>query len=259
VRLSDLKITSRIYGGFGLLVLLGNGVAGFGVWQLATIGSGVGRLVSAADDNARAIELGELVQSLRHLALKFKISADDSAVKQFAADQARAVDILGAIAKSDGVGDLRELLTTRRGQLATARDSFERLRAAISEETTDRAKLLAAGTQLQAAGHRLATAARETGDVDLDPKAGDMEAALLGVRAATLSFIAKPDAAGVKEAGGAASAANESPDVIEQATQSDAVRAQLAPARAALGESDGELQACEDDADCKRRLRPCDA
>jgi hypothetical protein len=76
VRLSDHKITSRIYGGFGVLVVLGTAVTGFSLWQLARVGGQIGRLVAVADDNARAIEVGERIQSLRHLGLKFKTKQD---------------------------------------------------------------------------------------------------------------------------------------------------------------------------------------
>src|SRR5258708_19030941 len=84
VNFSNFRIRTRIYAGFGAVILLGAAVTGFGVWQFTTLGQDVDRLVAAGADVSRGLEVNRIVELLRRAALQYKTSGDEAATKEFA-------------------------------------------------------------------------------------------------------------------------------------------------------------------------------
>ena len=59
--LNRLKVSKRIYLGFGVLLLLGVSVAGFGVYQFSAVGQQVEQMISVATNMQRVLEATKLI------------------------------------------------------------------------------------------------------------------------------------------------------------------------------------------------------
>jgi hypothetical protein len=63
--LLNFRISDRLYGGFGALVLFGVGLAGFAVWQLSEIGTQVGTMTVQSANTIRAGEISLQFHAIR--------------------------------------------------------------------------------------------------------------------------------------------------------------------------------------------------
>jgi methyl-accepting chemotaxis protein len=153
VRLSDFRIKSRIYGGFGVLIVLGAAATSFDVWQLHTVGNKVDRFLIAADDRATLLEASGLVESLRHLGSEYQLTGEDRAKQQFAADANRAVSLL----KTSPSTERQRYTDDIAAQLAAAQQQFGKLvelrdkaAGAALDDTLAKAAALTAAAQKSA-------------------------------------------------------------------------------------------------------------
>src|SRR5579885_210283 len=100
MRLSDYRIKTRIYIGFGALIAIAAGVAAVGVTQLGTIDRQIVKFVSVAGNTSRNLEVQHIAERMRRVALKYQTTQDASFAKQFDADEARTLELLDAAAKA---------------------------------------------------------------------------------------------------------------------------------------------------------------
>jgi methyl-accepting chemotaxis protein len=194
MKLSDFRIRSRIYAGFGAVILLGAAVTGFGVWQFTALGQDVDRLVAAGADVSRGLEVNRIVEVLRRAALKYKTSGDEAATKEFADGMAQATARLDEAATANPAGEQREIYDAARGTLAEIQTQFNALVAIGTKIKTDRATLFNGGEDLRKASEALLVKAHGAFDDALISRAQDVEAGELGVRVAGWQFLATNDA-----------------------------------------------------------------
>jgi methyl-accepting chemotaxis protein len=194
VKFSDFRIRTRIYAGFGAVILLGAAVTGFGVWQFSALGQDVDRLVSAGAGVSRSLEVNRVVELLRRSALKYKTSGDEAAVKEFADGMTRATARLDEATKAAADDAQRKTYETARGELAEIQKQFDALVAIGTKITSDRATLFTGGEALRKASEALLVKARGAFDDALISRAQDVQAGELGVRVAGWQFLATNDA-----------------------------------------------------------------
>jgi methyl-accepting chemotaxis protein len=193
VKFGDFRIRTRIYAGFGAVILLGAAVTGFGVWQFSALGQDVGRLVAAGADVSRSLEVNRMVELLRRAALKYKTSGDEAAVKEFAEGMARATARLDEAATATAADEQRKIYDAARGALAEVQKEFDALVAIGTQIGTDRATLFTGGEALRKASEALLVKARGALDDGLIGRAQDVQAGELGVRVAGWQFLATND------------------------------------------------------------------
>jgi methyl-accepting chemotaxis protein len=191
---SDYRIRTRIYTGFGAVILLGAAVTGFGVWQIGALGNDVDRLVSAGADVSRSLEVNRIVELLRRAALKYKTSGDEAAIKEFVDGMARATARLDEATQAKSSDDQRKIYNTARGEMAEIQKQFTALTAIGAKIATDRGALFKGGEELRKATEALVVKARGAFDDALIGRAQDIQAGELGVRVAGWQFLATNDA-----------------------------------------------------------------
>ncbi len=93
IHLNHFRIKSRVYAGFGILIVLGLAVALFGAWQLSAIGGQVDKLVFFAVNESRVVESTRLLETVRRSALHYSNAYDQDSVSEFtaAANQAQTL------------------------------------------------------------------------------------------------------------------------------------------------------------------------
>jgi methyl-accepting chemotaxis protein len=195
VKFSNYRIRTRIYVGFGAVILLGAIVAGFGVWQFTALGKNVNQLVTAGSDVNRNLEVTRIIEAMRRAALTYKTSGEDGAIKDFADGAARASGLLDAAGKTTISDEQRPIYEAAVAQAAEIQQEFAKLAEIGKEIKADRGGLYKGGEDLRTSGEKLIIKARSTLDDGLISRAQDVQAAELGVRVASWQFLATNDPA----------------------------------------------------------------
>jgi hypothetical protein len=151
--LSRLRIKARIYLGFGALIVIGLIVAGFGAWQLTSVGKRVDNLSSISENASRNLQVSVLAQKARRLSLRYKTLWDDSVVKDFVDTQKQATELLAAAAQATLSENRRRLYNETSATFAAASQTFDKMVQLGAKIQADRAKLFSGGDQV-AAGRR---------------------------------------------------------------------------------------------------------
>ena len=192
-----LKVRTRIYLGFAVLVVLSLGIAAFGVYQLSGVGPNVGTMDVLAANTQRLLTITRQLEAMRRAETRYLIDAPEASMKE-ARDSASTANALLTDAIKIGLSEERlkayhAVQDTLRAHL-TNLDQFGQL---STTWVAERAKLFTGGDALTAATDKLVAAARATNDENAGNAADHVERAILLVRVANWRFIATQDSAGV--------------------------------------------------------------
>jgi methyl-accepting chemotaxis protein len=192
------RLTGRIYGGFGIVALIGFMVAVTGVWQLETIEEdGVSALVATSDNNFRVVRADAIIEQMRQTALRVKSAADDKDIALFQKEQTEAVGLLKGAARATDLAEWRSLYDSMIAGLASYRVSFGKLAKTAVTVRDGKAELFKLGDSLNAAVERLMQATLTGANGGLGERAHAVENAVLQVRLASWRFLATHDPQGV--------------------------------------------------------------
>jgi methyl-accepting chemotaxis protein len=196
MRFSDYRIRTRIYVGFGAVIVLGALVTLFGIWQFSTVGREVDGLVASGAGVARNLEVNRIVEGMRRAALKYKTGGDEGAIKEFTDGAARATSLLQEAAALAASDEQRQIYAAATGQLAEIQQEFAKLAAIGTRIKSDRGDLFKGGEALKTAAENLIIKSRSSFDDALISRAQDVQAGELLVRVAGWQFLATNDPAG---------------------------------------------------------------
>ena len=231
--LNRMLIKWRIFGGFGLIVALGVGMAIYGVWALAGVGGDVTKLSALSENTVRVLTTSRVLESMRRGATRYASAADPALVKEFNDNLTKADELVKASAKATLSQERLRLYNSISDELAQHRGVFDQLVKSVATAEENRAKLFSGGDELSAATNKLVEAARASGNATVAAKAADVDAGVLLVRVANWRFLATSDPKGpatFQTNVGKASAAIEA---LQSAAGSD-VRTLIGPVTAAL-------------------------
>ena len=194
--LSRVKIRTRIYAGFGSLILLGLVIAAVGTWGIGGLGEQTTRLTSLIDNLrhvARAVQ-GE--ESIAEILLRARNDPNESLKISFQKAQGIVRESLNQAKDATQSSVRRELyesvLSKLDAQAHFANISFEFGRKMVIGRTS----LFKAGDTLTAAATELVKDAETTGSPDVIFAAAAIEKAVLLVRIANWRFLATSDPGG---------------------------------------------------------------
>ncbi|HZB91147.1 MAG TPA: methyl-accepting chemotaxis protein [Stellaceae bacterium] len=196
MRFSDYRIKSRIYAGFGALVLIAAAVALFGVFELNGIDRALGKFVGLAGNSARNLDVQRLSQQMRADALKFQTSEDEAAVADFDTAAAKARELLETAIRTTPFEERRRLYGDAAAAIASAKQHFDTLVGLGKTIATARAKLFTVGDDLTAASSKLVAATREQSNIPVRAQAINVETSVLLVGVANWRFLATQDPKG---------------------------------------------------------------
>src|SRR5258706_2581770 len=230
----QLGIRTKINGGFGVLVALCLGLAGFASFELAQIGDQVGRMATLSDVNSRAAEIGDSFEAIRSSLLRFRVAGDDESLKQAADAETKAATLLAEVTEVDLSPERRRLydqLGVALGDLRAHRGTL----VALGKEMHDqREKLNAVGEELTESVAKLVEAALATGDQMATSAANRIERRFQLVRVGIWRFLATKDASALDLIKRNAPRASAGLVAMGAAEPPDNIRAMIAPARTAL-------------------------
>jgi len=195
--LSKVRVRTRIYIAFGVIVALGVALAGFGVVQLSNVGAQQRIMVALAANVVRVGQAVENVDAIRRAETRIRLDGNLSALSEVKDLDARTDALLTAAAGA-------HLSTARVHTYESVEESLnahaldlERYVVLKGTETADRTKLHSGGDQLAALTKKLIDAVPATAEPADRAAIADAYAAVLLVRIANLRFLATGDANGV--------------------------------------------------------------
>jgi methyl-accepting chemotaxis protein len=229
---TGMMIRTRLYLGFGLLVVLGVAGAAYGVVSLSSVQSQTERMTRVSTNYSRVVEASNLIEVTRRGLLRYRFDGSAQALAEGSEAEASARDLLRSLSKEGLTDQRRESAMVALQSL----DTLDRLIAAFIERekaaSEARARLFTAGDQLAAAAARIGEAARATNDVSVMAVAADVEKSILLVRATSWRFIGTLDAKGPETFGACVESAVASIGRLGQAPAS--VATLLPPLQTAL-------------------------
>src|SRR6516165_8865428 len=102
--LLNLRISSRLYGGFGALVVFGIALAAFAVWQLNQISTQVSLLTLRSTNTIRVEEIATGLQAIRRAVLRYQFDQDEKSIveaEKRLTTVGEALDLVGKTTASD--------------------------------------------------------------------------------------------------------------------------------------------------------------
>lgn len=193
LRLSRLKLSSRLFLGFGALVVIGLALAGFGAWQLTNIEDQVARMGNFAGNTVRTLRQGQLVETMRRSRIQF-VDGEDGKEKEFKETVAATAALLKTSIEVTLSQERRQLFSSVASILQDHDKKFNELAQFVRQQRDERAKLLAGGEALTAATDKLMATARQTQDAAVIQAAVGVDRTVLLVRTANWRFLATRDA-----------------------------------------------------------------
>lgn len=231
--LNRLKISSRIYVGFGLLIILGLGVAGFGAYRFSEIGKQVGKMTLLSVNMQRVLQAKGQLEVIRREETRYRLNADAAALQGRKSSQARIGVLLTQLTASAPVEEQRRIYGNLQELLPVHEVSFDHY-LQLSETAADaRASLIAVGETLKTATHKLDLGARGTYDMAMSDGASDINTKVLLVGTASWTFLATFDPNGPAVFQKSVSQASAAIDSLRQNNVAD-LESLIVPLKAAL-------------------------
>ena len=188
------NVGTRIWVGFGTLIVLSLALAGFGIFQLSDVGVEAGKMSALAGNVARVLEVTDRLEAIRRAENRMRLDGEGF---QDATDNTTAADALLTAAGTATLSEeRRRTYAGVQNVLHTHGEALQRFSALIKTAEERRAALFTGGDTLTAASTQLVTAARAAHDAAVAEAAANVNAAVLLVRVANWRFMATSDKAG---------------------------------------------------------------
>jgi methyl-accepting chemotaxis protein len=194
--LSRLKIRTRLYVGFGSLIVLGLAVAAVGTWGIDGAGRQTVKMTGLVGNTryvASALQGQELIARLM---LRASTEPDDSLKARFQETQASVREALTQARAKTTSATRKEIYESVLGKLDAQAQSADKSFDLGRKMVEARTKLFSGGTVLTAATVSLVDAAAKTGAPEVIAAAVAAEREVLLVRIANWRFLATHDVAG---------------------------------------------------------------
>ncbi|EJW13573.1 methyl-accepting chemotaxis sensory transducer [Rhodovulum sp. PH10] len=232
MRRPQFRLSTRIYSGFGVLLLFAVGLAAFGTWGLVTVKSSVDTMSALSESDIRTLHIGKDLEALRRATLRYKFDDSTEAETDANALLARVSKLVReAVTVSTSV-ERREIYEASAVALDSFAEKWQELTVLGKDLLAERKKLDAGGAALDAAFATMAKATRADPEVAL--AVAELEKNLHRVRRDIWWFVATrvPEAADAFHHG--IQAAYEASAMLEQADIPPATMAALTSVNATL-------------------------
>ena len=196
IRLNQIAVKSRLYAGFGALVVIGIAVALYGSWELSKTRSQITQMNSVSANTVRVLEEAKLIETIRRARQAYDESGDAGVAKEVKDAVTQTLDLLKESAANTIAQDRLAVYNEASTIVAYQGTEFDQLVQTKSQEASALTKLFSGGDAILAATDKLTAAARDSKDSESIAAATNVERAILIVRVASWQFLATHDPKG---------------------------------------------------------------
>jgi methyl-accepting chemotaxis protein len=229
-------IKSRMFGGFGFLVVLIIGLVVYGIGKFTEIGGSVGKMNALAENSTRALEIQDYLERMRRSGLRYAYDFDEPSLKENGEVAASALATLDAAEKATLSEERRKTYLSLQDGIRGAQKDVQDLAENAKLMQADQAKLFKVGDDLTARANALVEKVRASSDQSLVLVAEKLNSDLLAVRVANWRTQATRDQKGLATLKDAATRAAASVASLEGADIPADARALVAPLKATLAD-----------------------
>ena len=194
--IGHLKVRTRIYVGFAVLIALGVGIAAFGTVQFSAVGVSVGKMDALAANSNRVLAVTRNLEAIRRAETRYLLDGDDSALKDVRDNTGQAQTSLTAATQATLSEERRRTYGAVQETLRAHDLTVNQFAQLGATSLAEKARLFTGGDALAAAARHLVESARALHDPALSDAAADVAASVLLVRVANWRFMATEDKAG---------------------------------------------------------------
>ena len=194
--LRHLKMRTRIFAGFTILIGLNLLTAGFGGVRLMAVSDNADTMRHLAANTGRLVTVDSQMGSLWRSQVAFQTMAKEADLKAARETAAGTADLLAEAAKASLSAQRRQVFLDIEKSLRAHDTQLAQLGELGASWLKARAALFSGGDALTAATNKLLEAVRANGDSVLNGNAAQLEASVLLVRAASWRFVAMLDPTG---------------------------------------------------------------
>jgi len=173
--LNNIRIKAKLYGGFGLLIVICLGLAGFGIMQFSTIKATGGTMQKQTANSMRNVKVADYLEKMRRSILRYAFDHDEASLKENSDLGAKIIVSLQESEKLTLVEERRKVFGQVAEQTAAMQKSSKTLVDTSNLAESAKAKLFKIGDDLTAVSAKL----------DESLKGADASIVLLGSEVAT--------------------------------------------------------------------------
>jgi len=189
----QISIRQTLYFGFGILVVLGIGLAGFAVDRLGVIGRNLGRSVELSAANDHLLGVARLAETMRAATQQLAATWDDAASKPFQTSRDQALVLLEQAATGAISERQRATMADAAADIRAFGGAFDQLAKLTSTALDRRMRLQDVGVEVSKATTALVDAAWSTRDDQVVSDAHKIESAVMMTRVTNWRFLATRD------------------------------------------------------------------
>ncbi len=189
-------VSSRLYAGFGALVVIGIAVAGYGFWQLSNTRAQITEMNAVSANTVRVLEETRLVETLRRARQTYSESGDAGVAKEYKDAVTQTLGLLKESAANTISQERLAIYNSSDTAIADQGTQFDQMVQLKSQEAGAIAKLFSGDDAMSAATDKLVAAARDGKDSESIAAATNVERALLLVHVANWRFLTTHDPKG---------------------------------------------------------------
>ncbi len=182
------RIGTKIFAGFGSIIVLLALVSGFGVYELSSTGASVTRLSTASEASQRILELDRNMEVMRQRALRFKALHDKASIDEFNELYKESAELLVQSVKGAPSEERRQLYQGAAQKLDVAKQKFDELVKSVGDLLQAQDQFGLAGNKLNASAHKVFALAEIGNNSDTMLAVRDIEVALDIMRATVWRF-----------------------------------------------------------------------
>ena len=192
-----LKLSTRLWAGFGLLVVLALIISGFGVWNLNQLGVSAMAIAQQGVLQDKLMQAVADLETIQAAELRFTQDGDQSALLQLKKTEKHARDTLSILAENNTTPEQRSLFEKLAKRMDEQIADSGKLEPMITTALTGQTKLFKLGEDLSATIDTLIEAAGGADRSDVTAAAETVGRMAMTMRVTSLRFLSTRDPEGI--------------------------------------------------------------
>jgi methyl-accepting chemotaxis protein len=186
-------IPFRLYAGFGILILLGAALSGYGYWQLSRIHTDAQQMSNDANNLVRVLQTDTMLEALRRAKTRYQLDSFPQAAKDFRDALPAALELMKASGSMSISVERKQIYAALVDDIAAHGIEFEKLVTNVDAVKGTMNVLFAAGDALAKATAAVVDPLQKSSDPQTLLTAGKTLQSVLTLRLSALRYLAEGD------------------------------------------------------------------
>jgi HAMP domain-containing protein len=231
-----MSIKLKLYGGFGILVLIAIALALYAILEFNGIGSNVVKMNALADNTGRVLQIENYLEKMRRSALRYAYDHDEAAAKENGEIANKAIATLRDAEKATLSEERRKLYNGLQTDIAAVQKVTESLFDAVKQMQAEQAKLYGVGNDLTDTTNVIVGKVKAGSDEDVVRLVDKLYAQLLTVRVVNWRTQATLDPKGLAILASEVGKASDTIAALEAAGGAQTLRARVGQLKIVLAD-----------------------